>query len=78
MNHTARAISRPSSALHKMPASSFARGARTGAHLGQDQTVLGWLQGWEVPLMALGFTAGKHPRHPLYVKGDQNLVAFGG
>lgn len=49
-----------------------------GAHLGQDQTVLGWLQGWEVPLMALGFTSGKHPRHPLYVKGDQNLVAFGG
>lgn len=29
------------------------------------------------PLMALGFTKTGHPRHPLYVRGDQPLLQFG-
>jgi hypothetical protein len=47
-----------------------------GRHLGHDQTVLGWLDRWSAPLKALGFTADGHPRHPLYVKGDQPLVSM--
>lgn len=47
-----------------------------GDHLGQDQTVLGWLEGWNVPLKCLGRTSGKHPRHPLYVRGDQPLEPY--
>lgn len=45
-----------------------------GSHLGQNETVLGWLMDWGAPLMALGFTAGGHPRHPLYVRSDVALV----
>ena len=45
-----------------------------GTHLGQDQTVRGCLERWGVPLMALGFTRGGQPRHPLYVRGDAELV----
>ena len=45
-----------------------------GSHLNQDQTVRGWLDGWGVPMKALGFTGDGSPRHPLYVKGDAKLV----
>lgn len=45
-----------------------------GTHLGQDQTVLGWLDGWGAPLMALGVTRDGHPRHPLYIRSDAKLV----
>jgi hypothetical protein len=45
-----------------------------GGHLGQDETVRGWMEQRGKPLMALGFTAGGHPRHPLYVKSDSALV----
>ena len=45
-----------------------------GNHLGQAETVLGWLMDWDVPLMALGFTAGAQPRHPLYVPSNTALV----
>lgn len=43
-----------------------------GKHLGQDETVLGWIG--NRPVYALGFTAGGQPRHPLYVKGDVTLL----
>lgn len=49
-----------------------------GSHLGQDETVLGYLEGWGAPLKALGFTKDRHPRHPLYVRGDAELIEFNG
>lgn len=45
-----------------------------GAHLGQDETALGWLGNHE--RFALGLTKNGHPRHPLYVKADATLVEF--
>jgi hypothetical protein len=47
-----------------------------GGFLGQDQTVLGWM-GDRLKL-ALGFTKGGHPRHPLYVKKDARAIAMVG
>ena len=46
-----------------------------GGHLGQDETVLGWLRG--APF-ALGFTAARKPRHPLYAPSDATLVPMDG
>lgn len=45
-----------------------------GAHLGQDETVLGWIG--DQRRYALGLTKEGHPRHPLYVQSDAPLVAF--
>ncbi len=33
-------------------------------------------KGFGVPLYCLGMTKDGHPRHPLYVKGDQKLVEY--
>lgn len=46
-----------------------------GGHLGQDETLRGWLPS-DKPCHALGFTAAGHPRHPLYLKADAPLVIF--
>lgn len=43
-----------------------------GAHLGQDETLRGWLP--DRPLYALGFTDAGFPRHPLYARADAQLV----
>lgn len=43
-----------------------------GAHLGQAETVLGWL-GEGTPLHVLGLTMSRMPRHPLFVRGDAPL-----
>lgn len=43
-----------------------------GSHIGQNETVLGWLEGRKVH--ALGLTKDGHPRHPLYLKSDAPLV----
>jgi hypothetical protein len=45
-----------------------------GGHLGQDETVLGWIG--DRPRYALGLTKEGHPRHPLYVRADTELVRF--
>lgn len=45
-----------------------------GAHLGQDETALGWLR--EHERFALGLTKGGHPRHPLYVSAETPLAPF--
>ena len=37
-----------------------------GGHIGQDETVLGWLHP-RVKVQALGLTSGGQPRHPLYL-----------
>lgn len=41
----------------------------------RPKAVLGMLLG--APLHCLGTTKDGHPRHPLYVRGDQSLVPFG-
>ncbi len=45
-----------------------------GGHLGQDETVLGWLE--DEPRFALGLTKDGYPRHPLYVPANAQLVRF--
>jgi len=45
-----------------------------GGHLGQDETLLGWLG--DRPRHALGFTASGRPKHPLYLKADTPLVSM--
>ena len=45
-----------------------------GGHLGQNETMLGWIGTSKTG--ALGVTKEGHPRHPLYVKGDQPFVPF--
>lgn len=62
----------------------------TGIHLKQGKVIAAWgaqpkaaeriksvreLLGG-IPLYALGVTKDGHPRHPLYVRGDQPLVEF--
>jgi hypothetical protein len=46
-----------------------------GAHLGQDQTALGWMHGHET--LALGLTKDGLPRHPLYLPLNSPLIRFG-
>ena len=43
-----------------------------GSHLEQNETVRGWLM--DKPLYALGFTKDGHPRHPLMLSYDTQLV----
>jgi hypothetical protein len=45
-----------------------------GAHLGQDETALGWLR--DLPRFALGLTKDGHPKHPLYMPKDAQPVRF--
>lgn len=47
-----------------------------GSYLDQDETVLGWLG--EGTQYALGLTSNGQPRHPLYVRGDSQLIPFNG
>ncbi len=57
-----------------------------GGHLGQDETVLGWIQdaveiaaecdGRDIPICALSLTKDGKPRHPLYLRGDLQPVPF--
>lgn len=47
-----------------------------GSHIGQDETMLGWLAHKET--YALGLTAAGHPRHPLYLKSDAKPIPFKG
>ncbi len=46
-----------------------------GSHMGQDETVLGWLPP-KSKLFALGFTGSGHPRHPLYLRSDTQLESM--
>lgn len=45
-----------------------------GSHLGQDETMLGWLG--RRSCYALGRSKHGHPRHPLYVKASTPLQLF--
>lgn len=47
-----------------------------GAHRRRDEAVKLSAKAFGADLVSLGVTAAGHPRHPLYVKGDQTLVAL--
>jgi hypothetical protein len=47
-----------------------------GAHLGQDRIILCWLNEQGIAPLALGFTRGGHPRHPLYLPYSAGLVGY--
>ena len=50
-----------------------------GAHLGQNETVLGWIEGCQSkPLGALGFSKNGEPRHPLMLSYKTPIVSMGG
>ena len=52
-----------------------------GGHIGQDETMLGWIDAENVrdaPVVALGLTKDGFPRHPLYLPADSTPFAFGG
>lgn len=52
-----------------------------GGHLGQDETVLGWLEEHNhraAPIVALGLTREGFPRHPLYLPADAKPVPYSG
>lgn len=40
-----------------------------GSHLGQDETVRGWIP-YDKPVHVLGLTKDLQPRHPLYLRSD--------
>lgn len=45
-----------------------------GGHLGQDETMLGWLG--DCPRFALKLSKHGHPGHPLYLPANSQLVEF--
>lgn len=47
-----------------------------GGHLGQDQTVLGWISPKRM-IHALGMTKGGFPRHPLYMPSNTKPMHIG-
>jgi len=47
-----------------------------GGHLGQDETVLGWLD--DERCFTLGLTKDGHPRHPLYLPLSAEPTRFSG
>lgn len=49
-----------------------------GNHLNQDETTLGWIDGWGVPIVALGLTKDGYPKHPLYLPYDAVPLPFKG
>jgi len=52
-----------------------------GGFIGQDKTMLGWLEKEnyrEAPVVALGLTKDGHPKHPLYLRADSEQFAFNG
>lgn len=52
-----------------------------GGHMGQDETLLGWLAQdniYDAPIRALGLTKEGHPKHPLYVPAKAALIPFDG
>ena len=49
-----------------------------GAHLGQDETAMGWMSHKSKIIHALGPTKDGHPRHPLYLRADATPFLFSG
>lgn len=52
-----------------------------GGHLGQDETMLGWVEDAnfrKAPVLCFGRTKEGHPKHPLYLPKNAPLSAFNG
>ena len=50
-----------------------------GSHIGQDETVLGWIEErTNLPVQCLGITKEGHPRHPLYLPSTARPMPFSG
>jgi hypothetical protein len=49
-----------------------------GGHLDQDLAMLRWLAEVGARPMALAVTKDGHPKHPLYVRSDTQLMPFSG
>jgi hypothetical protein len=47
-----------------------------GNHLGRSDQIIGVLQGSGKPLYHLGLTKSGQPRHPLYIRYDQQPIAW--
>lgn len=47
-----------------------------GGHLGQDETMLGWLYGHEEKLRLLDTTKHGRPKHPLYIHSSRRPTRF--
>lgn len=47
-----------------------------GNYRQRDAAIKATAKGWGTPLACLGKTAAGHPRHPLYVKGDQTFEEY--
>jgi hypothetical protein len=47
-----------------------------GGHRDRAASVICSAKGWGAQLVCLGTTKDGHPRHPLYVRGDQPFVPF--
>lgn len=61
---------------HAADMSVLAAWGAHGSHLGRDTYVRGLAKMYGARLVTLGTTKDGHPRHPLYVRGDQPLVAL--
>ncbi|QEL16679.1 DUF1643 domain-containing protein [Limnoglobus roseus] len=48
-----------------------------GEHLAQDRVVLDWLSALGVSPLSLGLTKHGHPRRPLYLSSQAELIPFG-
>lgn len=49
-----------------------------GGHIGQDETVLGWIDSHAQKIHALKLTQDGKPCHPLYLPADSKPFPFGG
>lgn len=49
-----------------------------GGHLGQDETVLGWIEDQDRQTHALRLTKAGHPAHPLYLPADLKPFRWSG
>lgn len=49
-----------------------------GDYMGQDLTVLGWIEREACEAVALGVTRDGHPRHPLYIRATAERIPYRG
>lgn len=74
--HLDRLLRGESTGLTPSPAILAAWGTH-GDHQSRAKDVFKLARAVGAPLVCLGITKDGHPRHPLYVKGDQPFVPFG-
>lgn len=47
-----------------------------GTYMRQDETALGWLEEYGIPVYCLGLSKDGNPKHPLYLKADSELIIY--